>query len=194
MTRSATRTFGHVVFATIAAGVGAVTAQPQSTATSASRPEPSAEDAAYIRMATVAASQISEIANGRTVALYRTNSQSPVISGMESSVLETYDFREIRPGDEAYKCTPQQRRARSMMDALPNCTINVAELLVQLNSVQLMGDSGYVGGLITQAVRGETRPRTTAICLTAVRRGAAWLAATHSEVPTPRDCAQDRKH
>lgn len=167
-------------------------AQPQPTGAMAAAPLEDVE--AYVRMAIAAASQLKDVAKGRVVAMYQTNSQSPILRGIHSNVIETYGFREIHPGDEAYQCTPQQRKGRSMSDALPNCTINVADMLLQLNSVQMTNDSGYVGGLVTQTVRGETRPRTTAICLLAVRKGAAWVAASHSDVPTPRDCAQDRKH
>jgi hypothetical protein len=168
--------------------------QPQAQPAGAMKTAPSEEDAAYIRMAIEAARLIKDIANGRTVAMYQTNSQSAVIRGVAAGVIETYGFREIHPGDEAYQCTPQPRRPRTVIDGLANCTINVGDILVQLNSVQLSKDSGYVGGLVTQTVRGDARPRTSAVCLTAVRRGAAWVAATHTDVPTPRDCAQDRKH
>jgi hypothetical protein len=166
-------------------------AQPQTMVAS---PAASDEDASYIRMAVATAGLIKEIASGRSVAVYQTNSQSPVMRGLVNGAIETYGFRELRPGDEAYQCTPQQRRARSMMDALPNCTIDVAEILIQFNSVQMTKDSGYVGGLMTQAVRGETRPRTTAFCLMSARRGPAWMGTSHTVVPTPRDCADDRKH
>jgi len=187
------RCLSRILFALIAFGspAAALGAQPQAMATST---VVSDEDASYIRMAVVTVSQVKELAHGRSVAVYQTDSRSPVIRGLVTGAVETYGYREIHPGDEAYQCTPQQRRARSMMDALPNCTINVAEILIQFNSVQMTKDSGYVGGLMTQAVRGETRPRTTAFCLMSARRGPAWIAIGHSVVPTPRDCADDRKH
>jgi hypothetical protein len=155
---------------------------------------PSEEDAVYIKMAVAATSQLHAMANGRTIGLYQTNSKSSTIRGIVNALIEVYGFHEVHPGEDGVQCTGQKRRAPTMSDALPICTINIADMLWQVNSVQMTRDSGFVGGLLTEAVKGDSRPRTTGLCVMATRHGNDWVGVRWVMVPTPRDCAQDRKH
>jgi hypothetical protein len=74
------------------------------------------------------------------------------------------------------------------------CGLDVVEVLMQINSVQIMRDSGYVGGYLTEVVASEGRPKAVAYCFVAVYRRDQWIDVKNSLVKEPRDCAADRKH
>jgi hypothetical protein len=151
-------------------------------------------DAAYDKMAIAAASRIKFVASGKSVAMYQTNSKSPTFRGLVTTVIDEYGFKEVHPGEATVTCAPRTRGARTVAASVSSCGFDVADVLVQFNSVQMTRDSGYVGGLLTEVPRGETRALTTAFCIVTARHGASWVGVTNAIVDEPRDCASDRKH
>jgi hypothetical protein len=152
-------------------------------------------DVEYDKMGIAAASRIKFIAPGKTVGMYQTNSKSPTFRGLVTTVINEYGYREVHPGEADVACAPRPPRGpRTVAASVPSCGINVADVLVQFNSVQMTSDSGYVGGLLTDVPRGGNKTRTTAFCIVTARHGTDWMGVTNSVVDAPRDCASDRKH
>jgi hypothetical protein len=149
-------------------------------------------DVAYDKMAVAAASRIKFIAPGKIVGVYQTNSKSTTLRGMVNTVIEEYGYTEVHPGETDFQCGKTSRQ--TVVSSVANCKFDVADVLVQFNSVQMTRDSGYVGGLLTDVPRGEKRTRTTAFCFVAARHGADWVGVQNTVVDAPRDCASDRKH
>jgi hypothetical protein len=152
-------------------------------------------DAEYDKMGIAAASRIKFIAPGKTVAMYQTNSKSLTFRGLVTAVLDKYGFREIHPGEAEVACAPRAPRGpRTNAASVPSCGLNVADVLVQFNSVQITRESGYIGGLLTEVPRGENKTRTTAFCIVTARHGTDWIGVQNTVVDAPRDCANDRQH
>jgi hypothetical protein len=152
-------------------------------------------DAEYDKMGIAAASRIKFIAPGKTVAMYQTNSKSLTFRGLVAAVIDVYGFREIHPGEAEVACAPRAPRGpRTVAASVPSCGLNVADVLVQFNSVQITRDSGYIGGLLTDVPRGDNKTRTTAFCIVTARHGTDWIGVQNTVVDAPRDCANDRQH
>ena len=152
-------------------------------------------DADYDKMGIAAASRIKFIAPGKTVAMYQTNSKSLTFRELVTTVIDEYGFREVHPGEAQVACAPRAPRGpRTVAASVPSCGLNVADVLVQFNSVQITRDSGYIGGLLTDVPRGENKTRTTAFCIVTARHGTDWIGVQNTVVDAPRDCANDRRH
>jgi hypothetical protein len=89
---------------------------------------------------------------------------------------------------------PNRPGLRGGRQEKPTCGLDMVDVLLQVNSVQILRDSGYVGGWITQVFPGEDRAKSAAFCFIAVWRQQAWIDVRNSLVKEPRDCAADRKH
>jgi hypothetical protein len=146
-------------------------------------------DAGYDEMAIAAASEIRVELAGKSIAMYRSASKSSTLREIVTAVIDAYDFREAKIGESRVVCA--SRRARPVT---PSCNIDVADVILQLNSVQIMNDSGYVGGLRTEVPPGGDKARTTAFCLLAVRQHNGWQGVRYASVSVPRDCTSDGKH
>jgi len=145
-------------------------------------------------MGIAAAGQIKLMAPGKSVGMYRTEQQPPTLRALVDKVIAVYDFKEVHVGEATVGCARRERAAARVVSAVPACGIDVADVLVQFNSVQIARDTGYVGGYVTEVLRGESRARTSAFCILTARHGADWVGVTNVTVPAPRDCANDRKH
>jgi hypothetical protein len=143
----------------------------------------------YDDMAVAAASLIRSVIPGKTIGIY-ISASSLTLREMAKTVIDAHDFREVRAGESRVVCASRASRGRAM----PSCTLEVADVLLQLSSLQITRDSGFVGGLRTEVPDGGEKARTTGFCLMAFRQQGRWEAARYAVVETPRDCSSDRKH
>ena len=152
-------------------------------------------DSIYEDMGVAAASRIKEMASGRTVGMLRHVSDAfPGLHATVDAMIAAYGFREIRSGEAKITCTTRPARGRGGSAAVVDCGFDIADVLVQLNWLQIDRDSGYVGGYLTQVLKGESRSRSTAFCVVSARHGADWIGVQNTWVGEPRDCSRDRKH
>ena len=145
-------------------------------------------------MAIAAAGQIVAVVNGKTIGMYRSERESPAMLAVIDAVIKAHDFRAVQLNESKVACAPQKPRSRGVMPTLPDCHIDVADIVLQLNWVQLVGDTGYVGGFRTEVPRNTDKPRTLAFCLLAVGQRNVWDGLKYVEVEKPRDCASGGKH
>jgi hypothetical protein len=186
-----------VMIALAACGCASGTAGTGSAAlASAGPPASNTNDSEYKSMAVAAAATISDLLPGRTIAMYQTKSKDPSMRAMVSAVIAEYGYKEINAGEAKIICAPKAKNAPKAGAASHNedCRYDIAEVLLQFNSLEITRDSGYVGGLMTTVPKGETKGRTEAYCLVASRQRTNWLPAQHSLVRTPSDCAAGKKH
>lgn len=158
-------------------------------------PKPTDEQIAYAMMASVAMRQSRFLTSTRTVGLYQGDDVNAPLHPIIKYVLERNPYREISPGEAKIACTvPRRAGLRGTGPTGSTCGLDVVDVLLQINSVQIMRDSGYVGGYITEVVPSEGRPKAVAYCFIAVYRHDEWIDVKNSLVKEPRDCAADRKH
>ena len=157
---------------------------------------PTDEQIAYGLMAAVAMKQSRFLTLGNTVGLFQWEDPRHPLYPIVKTILEQNAFREIHKGEMQVACTVPDRPGLRGGNRNQNrvCGLDRADVLLQVISVQIMRDSGYVGGYMTQVYRDEDRPKTTAFCFIAVWRQRSWVDAHNSLVKEPRDCAADRKH
>jgi hypothetical protein len=180
---------GAVLVSLIACGCGCGCAGQQQPLAAFQAAETTEADGTYDEMAIAAASQIGIEMAGKSVGVYRSAAKSSTLREIVTAVIAAYDFREVTLGESRVVCA--SRRARPVT---PSCNIDVADVILQMNSVQITNDSGYVGGLRTEVPPGSDKARTTAFCLLAVRRHHGWEGVRYASVNSPRDCTSDGKH
>lgn len=158
-------------------------------------PPPTVEQAAYGEMAAIAMRQARYMTAHKTVGLYQGDDPRHDLYPIVKRVLEENPFREIHRGETKVACTvPRRPGLRGGGTSTPTCGLDIVNVLMQVNSVQIRADSGYVGGYLTEVLPGEDRPRSSAFCFIAVYRKGAWVDVKNSLVKEPRDCASDRRH
>ena len=172
------------------------TAQLQSAEAASYRPTD--EQIAYGIMAASAMKQARFLTLGSTVGVYQSDDPRHPLHPIVELVLEgNVPFRAIRKGEMQVACTmPTSAGLRGTGARSRVCGLDRADVLYQLISVQVMRDSGYVGGYLTQVTKGEDRPRTTVFCFISVWRPQqrAWEDVRNSLVREPLDCSAGRKH
>jgi hypothetical protein len=184
---------GTVLLSLLACGCASASPEIAPAGVAGSAFASTVDNRAYDEMAIAAASQLRNIIPGKTIGVYHSTS-SPTLRELVKAVIDEYDFREVRAGESRVVCAPRNRGRGVVSPAMPACTIDVADVVLQLSSVQITNDSGYIGGLRTEVPTGAEKVRTTAFCLIAVRQRNHWEAARYAAVETPRDCASDGKH
>jgi hypothetical protein len=131
-----------------------------------------------------------------TVALYQWDDVRHPLYPIVKLVLEGNTFREIHRGQMQLACSvpdrPGLRGTSRNQDRV--CGLDRADVLLQVINVQIMRDSGYVGGYITQVFKGEDRPKTTVFCFISVWQRNQWEDVHNSLVKEPADCSAGRKH
>jgi hypothetical protein len=147
-------------------------------------------------MGVAAAAQVITVVPDRVIGLYQASSPSSLSGRLVASVIGAYGFVAIRNRDAQMVCAPVPtgRGRLTVVESSPNCGFDVAEVLVQFNSIQIVRDTGYVGGLMAEIPRGTSRVRTTAFCILAARHESGWDGVKYGTVDVPQDCASDRKH
>ena len=181
--------------ATVACAAPSTVSSPVKVAQQGVAPAPDAEQIAYAMMAAVAIRQSRFMTSTKTVGLYQGDDVRAPLYPIIKHVLERNAYREIRPGEAKIACTvPRRAGLRGSGAAGQTCGLDVVDVLLQINSVQIMRDSGYVGGYLTEVIPNEGRPKAIAYCFIAVHRGDIWYDVRNSIVKEPRDCAADRKH
>jgi hypothetical protein len=162
----------------------------------ATQPQVDARDSEYVKMGVAAAAQVRTVVPDQVIGLYQASSPSSLSGRLVASVIEAYGFVSVRSRDAQMICapTPARRGQLTAIESSPNCAFDVAEVLVQFNSIQIVRDTGYVGGLMAEIPRGTRRVRTTAFCILAAHHGSGWDAVKYGTVDMPQDCASDRKH
>jgi hypothetical protein len=157
---------------------------------------PTHEQIIYGRMASVAIRQSRFLTSQKIVGIYQSNDPKAPLYPIIKKIFEENAYREIHQGQAKVACTvptrPGLRGGSSSQQR--TCGLDVVDVLLQVTSVQIAGDSGYVGGYMTEVMRGEDRPRSRAFCFMAFRQSNVWVDVRNSLVKEPRDCASDRKH
>ena len=157
---------------------------------------PTDEQVAYGRMAASAMKQSRFMTLGNTVGLFQWDDPRHPLYPIVKLVLEDNTFREIHKGEMQVACSvpdrPGLRGASRNQDRV--CGLDRADVLLQVISVQVMRDSGYVGGYITQVYKGEDRPKTSVFCFISVWRQNHWEDVHNSLVKEPLDCSAGKKH
>jgi hypothetical protein len=146
-------------------------------------------------MGVAAAAQVKTVVPNQVIGLYQASTPSSLSGRLVASVIGAYGFVSVRSRDAQMVCTPIPKRGQlTPIESSPNCGFDVAEVLVQFNSIQIVRDTGYVGGLMAEIPRGTSRVRTTAFCILAAHHESGWDAVKYGTVDVPQDCASDRKH
>jgi hypothetical protein len=190
----------HVEYRALAAAAGlaaaCATSKPAGAPRPATLPPANAQDSEYVTMGVAAASQVKTVVPDRVIGLYETASTASLSYRLVRSVIDAYGFVAIHTRDAQMICAPvpQKRAKLTAIESSPSCAFDLAEVLVQFNSIQIVRDTGYVGGLMAEIPRGTSRVRTTAFCILAARSGTGWDAVKYGTVEVPQDCASDRKH
>jgi hypothetical protein len=159
---------------------------------------PTDEQVAYGIMAASAMKQSRFLTQDKTVGLYQSDDPRHPLHPIVQIVLEDNKFREIHKGQMQVACSvpdrPGLRTANRNQDRV--CGLDRADVLLQVTAVQIMRDSGYVGGYITQVFKGEDRPKTMVFCFISVWRpqGRTWEDVHNSLVKEPLDCSAGKKH
>jgi hypothetical protein len=159
-------------------------------------PPPTDEQIAYGRMAAVAIKQSRFLTLDKTVGVYQWDDRGHPLHPIVREILDANGYREIHKGQMQLACSvpdrPGLRGGTRGRDRV--CGLDRADVLMQVMSVQIMRDSGYVGGYLTQVYRGEDRPKTSVFCFIAVWRQQGWQDVHNSLVKEPQDCTFGRKH
>jgi hypothetical protein len=159
--------------------------------------QPTDEQVAYGIMAASAMKQARFLALDKTVGLYQSDDPRHPLHPIVKLVLDgNVNFREIHKGEMQVACSvPDRPGLRGTRPQDRVCGLDRADVLFQVTTTQIMRDSGYVGGYITQIFKGEDRPKTFVFCFISVfRRGAGWEDVHNSLVKEPLDCSAGRKH
>jgi hypothetical protein len=176
--------------------VPAPAAAPQLQGDEIANYKPTDEQIAYGIMAASAMKQSRYLTLDKSMGLYVPDDRRHPLYPIVRLVLEENRFREIHKGDMQVACsvpTSNGLRGTGARDRV--CGLDRADVLYQVISVQIMRDSGYVGGYITQIFKGEDRPKTAVFCfISAWRKGAGWEDVHNSLVSQPLDCSAGRKH
>jgi hypothetical protein len=157
---------------------------------------PTEEQVAYGRMAAAAMRQSRFLTLEKTVALFQWDDPKHQLYPIVKIVLEENRFREVHRGEMQVACSvPDRPGLRSgNRNSGRVCGLDRADVLLQVITTQIMRDSGYVGGYITQVYSGEDRPKTAVFCFIAVWRPSGWQDVHNSLVKEPADCSAGRKH
>ena len=75
----------------------------------------------------------------KSVGMYQAISQSPVLRDMVKTVIEVYGFTEVEPGKSKVTGGPSVR-SRTKVAAVSTCRIDVADVLLQLDALQVVND------------------------------------------------------
>jgi hypothetical protein len=156
---------------------------------------PTDEQVAYGIMAASAMKQARFLALDRTIGLYQSDDPRHPLHPIVKLVLDgNANFREIHKGEMQVACSvPDRPGLRGTRPQDRVCGLDRADVLFQLAATQIMRDTGYVGGYITQVFKGEDRPRTAVFCFLAVwRKGTGWEDVRNSLVKEPLDCSARR--
>jgi hypothetical protein len=196
--------WGHAAFLV---SVGVMACAPAATPKPAPAPalqggevanyHPTDEQVAYGMMAATAMKQSRYLTLGNTVGLYQSDDPRHPLYPIIKLVLDENRFREIHKGEMQLACNVPDRpglRGTKSQDRV--CGLDRADVLYQVIAVQIMRDSGYVGGYITQVFKGDDRPKTAVFCFIAVWRPQvhAWEDVRNSLVKEPLDCSAGKKH
>lgn len=159
---------------------------------------PTDEQVAYGIMAASAMKQSRYLTLGNTVGVYLSDDPRHPLYPIVKIVLEqNQSFRAIQKGEMQVACTvPLHPGIRTVRVSDRVCGLDRADVLYQVMAVQIMRDSGYVGGYITQVLKGEDRPKTTVFCFISVWRPQTriWEDVRNSLVKEPLDCSAGKKH
>jgi hypothetical protein len=158
--------------------------------------KPTDEQIAYGIMAASAMKQSRYLTLDKSMGLYLPDDPRHPLYPIVKFALEENKFREIHKDQMQVACTvpaPNGLRGTGARDRV--CGLDRADVLYQVMSVQIMRDSGYVGGYITQVFKGEDRPKTAVFCFISVwRTGTGWEDIRNSLVGQPQDCSAGKKH
>ena len=185
------------------AGCAAPVAKPISTAApmlqggEIANYKPTDEQIAYGLMAASAMKQHRFLTLGNSVGLYQSEDPRHPLYPIVKLILEDNSFREIHKGEMQLACTvpdrPGLRSANRNQQRV--CGLDRADVLLQVMTVQVMRDSGYVGGYLTEVFKGDDRPKTLVFCFISVwRPKSGWEDVKNSLVKEPLDCSAGRKH
>ena len=159
-------------------------------------PPPTDEQIEYGRMAAVAIKQSRFLTLDKTVGVYQWGDAGHPLHPIVREILDANGYRESHTGQMQLACSvpnrPGLRGGNRNQDRV--CGLDRADVLMQVMSVQIMRDSGYVGGYLTQVDKGEDRPRTSVFCFIAVWRQQRWQDVYNSLVKAPQDCTFGKKH
>ena len=156
--------------------------------------KPTEEQVAYGQMAAVAMRQSRFLTLQRTVGLYQGEDPRHPLYPIVKEILDHSPYREIHQGQTKVACTPATRPGlRGTRAQAPTCGLDIVDVLLQVNNVQIMRDSGFVGGYITQVFPGEDRPKTSAFCFIAIWRQGTWEDRHNSLVKEPALCVANKR-
>jgi hypothetical protein len=158
--------------------------------------KPTEEQIAYGRMASVAMKQSRLLTLDKSVALFQGDDPRHPMYPIIKAVLDDNRYREVHRGEMQLACTVPDRAGlrTANRNAGRTCGLDRADILLQIITTQIMRDSGYVGGYMTQVLPGDERPKTTVFCFIAVWRQRAWEDVHNSLVGQPGDCSAGKKH
>lgn len=187
---------GLLAVTACAGGTAPRSATPMQQGGEVANYKPTDEQLAYGRMAAAAMKQSRFLTRGSTVALYQWDDPRHPLYPIVKLVLEENDFREVHRGQVQLACTVPDRPGLrgGNRNAGRVCGLDRADVLLQVINVQILRDSGYVGGYITQVFKGEELPKTAVFCFIAVWQRNQWQDVHNSLVKEPMDCSAGRKH
>ena len=181
-----------------AAGTTSTSASPMLQGGEVVNYKPTDEQIAYGMMAASAMKQSRFLTLDKTIGVYQPDDARHPLHPIVSLVLmDNPSFRTIGKGEMQVACTvPTAAGLRGVGARARVCGLDRADVLYQLISVQVMRDSGYVGGFVTQVFKGEDRPKTLVFCFISVWRPQvrAWEDVRNSLVREPLDCSAGKKH
>jgi hypothetical protein len=159
---------------------------------------PTDEQVAYGIMAASAMKQSRYLTLGNTVGLYQSDDPRHPLYPIVKLIFDgNPSFREVHRGQMQVACSvPDRPGLRGTRPQDRVCGLDRADVLYQVTTAQIMRDSGYVGGYVTQVFKGEDRPKTAVFCFISVWRTEyrMWEDVRNSLVGEPRDCSAGRKH
>jgi hypothetical protein len=188
-----------LTFMTVAACVGAAgTTSAAAQGGDGVNYKPTEEQIAYGMMAASAMKQTRFLTLDKTIGVYEpADARHPLHPIVSLVLMDNPSFRAIGKGEMQVACdVPSRPGLRAARTTERVCGLDRADVLYQVISVQVMRDSGYVGGYVTQVFKGEDRPKTLVFCFISVWRPQvrAWEDVRNSLVKEPLDCSAGKKH
>lgn len=191
----------HVAVVAVASLAGCATGTPARQSLTVSqqasdvgpRSQPTDEQVAFGMMAAVAIRQSRFMTSTKSVGLFQGNDTRAPMYPIINVVLDNNRYQEIHAGEVTFVCTPKPPGPRGAPPPPPTCGFDVVDVLMQITSVQIVRDTGYVGGYLTDVMPNQTRPIATPYCFLAVQRDGVWYDLKSVEVKEPRHCTADRR-
>src|SRR4051812_15320278 len=137
-------------------------------------------DESFMKMSLAAAGYLSHLAPGKSIGFYQPDLSTPSFRTMVEEVTRRYAFRPVFSKDMRMTC---DRRTG-------DCTMAMADVIVEFNTTRMSLEKGWVGGALTQVPRAASNPEKKPFCITLSRKGDEWKAVRSTWVATALRCPE----